>query len=73
LWDLKHGAKRPEAAAPEKPASEHIHVPPPSYWPLVLALGIVLSISGFIYGPILTAVGLVIFVIGFAGWIAQPV
>jgi cytochrome c oxidase subunit 1 len=71
LWDLKHGQKKVEAAgeAKETPA---IHLPSPSIWPLVLAIGIVLSISGFVFGPLLTVPGLIIFVVGLAGWIAQP-
>ncbi|MBI3915017.1 MAG: cytochrome c oxidase subunit I [Chloroflexi bacterium] len=67
LWDLKHGGAK---ASPG--ASGHVHLPNPSYWPFVLALGLTIVMFGLIYTPIIALVGLAIFVAGFAGWVAQP-
>ena len=56
-------------------AAESVHLPSPSYWPFVLALGLVVSMLGVIFFDkfaFLPFIGLVIFAAGFAGWIIQP-
>jgi cytochrome c oxidase subunit 1 len=52
---------------PER-AGEHgedhaIHLPPPSYWPLVLAVGISLALAGMVISVAVVVVGLVIMVV----------
>lgn len=71
LWDARHGGAslKPSGAS----SKEKIHMPPPSYWPFVLALGLTIAMFGVIFSPIIVALGLVIFVTGLAGWIVQPV
>ncbi|MFA9432366.1 cytochrome c oxidase subunit I [Egicoccus sp. AB-alg2] len=53
---------------------EHIHMPDPSYWPLVMCLGFFPLAYGLI-GPIWPAiiVGVVWIIIGYFGWIIEPV
>lgn len=46
-------------------------VPRPTYWPVVLALGIALLLWGVITTAYLAATGLAIGVIGAGGWIAE--
>jgi hypothetical protein len=61
-------------AAPAQPAAEELaipHLPPPTVWPVTLALGITLLAFGFVTSLIFTAAGVIIMVIAFAGWIAD--
>jgi cytochrome c oxidase subunit 1 len=57
------------AAAPET----QIHLPPPSYWPITMAVGLTLTLAGLIFTPVSTVVGLVIFAVAMTGWIIEPV
>ncbi len=71
LWDTKHGGAKMTMGE-----SGHIHLPPQSYWPLVLAFGLTVTMLGIIFFDTLVFlpfVGLVIFIAGFAGWIMQSV
>lgn len=47
-------------AAHEHGEHEHIHIPPPSYWPIVLSICITILFTGFITTLILTGVGAVL-------------
>lgn len=70
LWDMNHGGPQMTMGA-----AESVHLPPPSYWPFVLAFGLVVTLLGVIFFDtlaLLPFVGLLIFVAGFAGWIMQP-
>lgn len=72
-----------EGAAPPPPAEGRAtipagwnraapaHLPPPTYWPAVLALGIVLLFWGLVSSPIISAVGLGLFALGLGGWIGD--
>jgi cytochrome c oxidase subunit 1 len=46
-----------------------IHLPPPSYWPLVLAVGIALALAGMVLSVAVVAVGLVIMVVAIVAWV----
>lgn len=50
-------------------AHEAFHMPPPSIWPPVLALGIALILTGLIINKILLVIGAVIAVASFALWV----
>jgi cytochrome c oxidase subunit 1 len=53
----------------------HIHMPDPSYFPLVAAAGIPLMAFGAIYEPIrlpLVVAGLVVSLLGIFGWVLEP-
>ncbi len=50
---------------------EHIHLPPASWWPLVVALGVTAIAAGFVYTLVITVLGVLIFLIGVAGWVQQ--
>jgi cytochrome c oxidase subunit 1 len=60
-----------EAVAPE---GEHIHMPDPSYWPLVMCAGMLPLAYGLI-GPTwwLIGLGVVWMVMGYFAWIIEPV
>jgi cytochrome c oxidase subunit I len=59
-----------EAVAPE---GAHIHMPDPSYWPLIMCLGFFPVAYGII-GPTpwLIGLGVVWLIIGYFGWIIEP-
>ena len=48
---------------------EAIHLPPPSIWPAVLALGIAFLLTGLVLNPVLLIVGVVISVAATALWV----
>jgi len=58
--------------APAEPTGEHIHLPPPSYYPILMAAGVVLMAMGPLSHLALTAVGIVIVVYGVWGWALEP-
>jgi cytochrome c oxidase subunit 1 len=75
--DLRESAPSPE----EQPDVEHgihahhddhIHMPNPSYWPIVVALGLLFGFSGFIFTFALTFIGAAILLIGIYGWALEP-
>jgi type IV secretory pathway TrbD component len=51
------------------PASEDIHLPGPSYVPIVTAAGIAIAIVGLVLSSIAFAIGVVILVVALAIWI----
>ena len=52
---------------PAKPAK----IPRPTFWPAVLALGIVFLAWGIVTSGIVTAFGLVLFIVSLSGWIGE--
>jgi hypothetical protein len=66
---LADEAEQPEGALP--PPTEEIHLPEPSYLPVVLAFGISIAIIGVVFTWVMVAVGLLIFFIALFRWIGQ--
>ena len=58
--------------AEEANADAHIHMPSPSYWPLVLAIGVAILGSGIIYGVPLMVVGAAVVLFASFGWVLEP-
>jgi hypothetical protein len=56
-----------EAEADE--AGEAIHLPGPSYQPVVLAFGLTLAITGVVIFPAMSVIGLVIVLVTLYRWI----
>ena len=81
LWDAKHPelAEYPPAPAEESAPKRrrHIHMPHPSYWPIVLAFGLTVAAFGLIYthegGIPAIGIGLGIAFIASLAWIKEPV
>ena len=80
FWALKYprdasgrpaSTPRPWIPAPEEIPHE-IHMPRPSYWPIVVATGVFMVLSGFIFSPIESAIGVVLVVTGVCGWAFEP-
>ena len=86
-WDMKYGhdsegsmpIERPDAPGAqlynEAEEEDHpeIHMPSPSYWPLVVAAGFGIAGALFIVGPWYSSIGLVIAMLGLYSWAAEPV
>lgn len=53
-------------------ADEHIHLPSPSYWPILLASGIGVLCMGVVYGVPVMVVGAGILVFSVFGWVLEP-
>jgi cytochrome c oxidase subunit 1 len=53
-------------------ADHHIHLPSPSYWPLVLALALPLIAYGIIFNLVLSAIGAVVLFAAAFGWALEP-
>lgn len=52
---------------------EDIHMPPSSYWPIVLAFGFSSIVAGLALNIAITVVGLVITLVAAIGWVIEPV
>ena len=52
--------------------STPIHLPSPSYWPIVLAFGLPLIAFGVLFTPLIAVVGGLIVVVGAYGWALEP-
>jgi cytochrome c oxidase subunit I len=45
-----------------------IHLPPPSFWPIVLAFGLALISAGVIWSIFISILGVVVLLVSIAGW-----
>lgn len=52
---------------------EDIHLPPNSYWPIILAFGFSLIIGGAALSIALSIIGIVITLVATIGWVIEPV
>jgi len=53
-------------------ADKHIHLPSPSYWPIILALGLPLIAYGLIFARLLAVFGAVVVLLAMFGWSMEP-
>jgi len=59
-------------AEEEAHADAHIHMPSPSYWPIVLSFGLLVVCIGLIYSLVVVAVGLGLVLASLYGWAHEP-
>jgi hypothetical protein len=59
----------PEVVDREDQHESSEHLPGPSFWPIVLALGTAMTLTGVVTKLALVIVGLVVVVVGLGGWI----
>ena len=59
-------------AVEEANAEDDVHLPSPSYWPLILAVGIMVICYGVIYSTLLLAAGAAIAILALFGWALEP-
>jgi cytochrome c oxidase subunit 1 len=67
--EVAHG---PEAAYGDGHGGHGIHMPNPSYYPILTALGFPLLAWGLIYSPALLVIGAAILIGGLYGWALEP-
>ncbi len=68
LWyDRDHGLEQPKGTG-----HEHIHLPPPSYYPIVMAFGVLLMAIGPTTSLAVTALGIPIVIYSVWGWALEP-
>ncbi|HWE62802.1 MAG TPA: cytochrome c oxidase subunit 4 [Chloroflexota bacterium] len=64
-----------EQPTPVGPSShdEHsaIHLTPPSYWPIVMAVGIAAALSGVVINTFVWIAGVLIILVALAGWMQE--
>ncbi|MGH7666109.1 MAG: aa3-type cytochrome oxidase subunit IV [Candidatus Dormibacteria bacterium] len=62
----------PPGESPTSPAGPGAHtVPGPSFWPILLAIGIAMSLIGVITQIAVVVIGLVLVVASLVGWIRE--
>ncbi|TAK23435.1 MAG: cytochrome c oxidase subunit I [Chloroflexota bacterium] len=80
-WDTKYGAEHGHAdiAAPitagadhDAAHEEHIHMPNPSFWPLVTGLGLFIVALGTLFWIPVAIVGLLVLLVGTNSWAFEP-
>ena len=59
-------------AEEERQADTHIHLPSPSYWPIILAIGLPIMAYGVIYNTLLIVAGAAIVLLSMYGWGMEP-
>jgi putative Mn2+ efflux pump MntP len=70
--EYEHLPAAPKAAVAEALADEHaLHLPRPSVWPLVLALGVALSLLATVVHFALAVVGVPLAALSLAGWLRE--
>ena len=61
--------EEPEGALPQP--TEEIHLPEPSFLPVVLAFGVTIAIVGVVFTWVMVVIGALIFLISLTRWIRQ--
>ena len=73
-WATKRRKERVPVIAGASEDEEHsIHLPQPSYWPIVVSIGLLLGGYGLIYHYALSVVGVAIALFGVYAWSFEPV
>jgi cytochrome c oxidase subunit 1 len=71
--DLRQVATAEEIMAEQEAnADHHIHLPSPSYWPIVLAFSLPIIAYGVIYSRYFALVGVLILILSMYGWALEP-
>jgi cytochrome c oxidase subunit I len=71
--DLRQVATAEEILAElEANADHHIHMPSPSYWPILLAFSLPIVAYGVIFNHLISVVGVVLLVFAVYGWAMEP-
>jgi uncharacterized membrane protein (DUF485 family) len=53
------------------PAAEVVHMPEPSFLPIVLAFGLLLALGGILMNTVISAIGVIIALVAFIRWVGQ--
>ncbi len=66
---MPDGVTRPEEPAP--PRGESIHLPGPSFLPVLTAAGVAVAVVGIVISLVLTAIGAAVALIAIVRWIRE--
>ncbi len=58
-------------SAPLPPAGEPIHLPDPSYLPVLVALGVTIALVGVVVNSIICGLGVAVAVVSIVRWMSQ--
>lgn len=74
FWDQKYGGHSDDTTEVEEelPKELHIHMPPGSYWPLVVSVGVLMFFSGWLVHPAVAVTGALTVVLGSVTWALEP-
>ncbi|HXT36914.1 MAG TPA: cytochrome c oxidase subunit 4 [Chloroflexota bacterium] len=61
----------PTGPIPAEEEEPHIHLPPPSYWPIILAIGTAMALAGIVIYPAVWIVGIIVALVALAGWLRE--
>jgi len=64
-------SEEPHTEAPVNPAGDAAHLPGPSFWPILLAIGIAMSLIGVITKIEVVVVGLALTLVSLFGWVRE--
>ena len=62
--------------APDKQTAheeDHIHMPSPSFSPILLALGLTAAVFGIVLGAVVMIIGIILTVVGLGTWIYDEI
>jgi Cytochrome c oxidase subunit IV len=62
-----------EVAPVDDEEPEHIHLPPPSWAPIVLALGLACFVFGIVLSAVLLVIGVVLTLLGLGTWVYDEI
>ena len=66
------GAQETEEEEQAEGGGHGIHMPSPSFFPLIAAIGLPIIATGLIYDAAIVAVGVAVLVVGIYGWALEP-
>lgn len=58
--------------SPEEITPDDIHLPGPSYWPIIQAFGFVMIMAGLAIDISLLAIGVIVTLVAVVGWNTEP-
>ena len=71
----EHPASGSDGDAPEgevvPPATEQVHLPGPSYLPVIVAAGVTLALVGVVVNVVLTVIGVIITIVAVVRWVRE--
>ncbi|MEP6973557.1 MAG: cytochrome c oxidase subunit I [Actinomycetota bacterium] len=72
LVPVQAGAAPDHDAGHDQGTGHTIHLPSPSYWPIVASLGLPIMAYGALYTWLLVGLGAVVLLVGLYGWALEP-
>lgn len=76
-WDFKHrsgpSVEAEQNINPGPSVARGIHMPPPSYWPILAASGLALAGAGLVVRPLAIIPGLALLIVSLHGWAYEPI